>query len=580
MVFIQKLFHQRIIRYAFVGGIGIPINLIALAVFLHIVGDAFYPLASGCAFEVSTTINFVLNQFFTYGDQQRPRGWNWVRRASKAQLTSLSALLVTFAIALVLKYELHFSPYAANALGIVCAFLYNFAISKRFVFRPAASTNSKSVHQVVEEQSTLFTSISPNTLLKDENNIQRRTDALPYEEMPRGVSETPGPFDFTSKAMLSIVVPVMNEQDNVRPLYEKLSTTLHSLRKHYEIIFIDDGSRDNTFAELQKLHYLYPEKVQVIRFRKNFGKTPALVAGFSRCRGDVVFTMDGDLQDDPEEIPNFLAKLDEGYDLVTSWKFPRLDPISKTFPSRIFNTLVSKLTGVYLHDINCGFKAYRREVLEDIHLKLYGEFHRFVPIIAHWRGFQIAEIKVHHHSRISGVSKFGGKRFARGLIDLMTIMFLTSSLHIPLRLFGKLGFWTFLTGFLVDAFVVMRSILVNDPIHNQPLLFVGILLMIFGFLLLLIGLLAEMIRYYSFQPDEEYSIKQELTRRDNGYTQNTFDSSMLEIQALFSDQPRVSSGSLHNGEQWRMQTAWNASGGAKPLHRSRVIPRRTTIIHN
>ena len=380
--------------------------------------------------------------------------------------------------------------------------------------------------------------------------------------------------------MLSIVVPVMNEQDNVRPLYEKLSTTLHSLRKHYEIIFIDDGSRDNTFAELQKLHYLYPEKVQVIRFRKNFGKTPALVAGFSRCRGDVVFTMDGDLQDDPEEIPNFLAKLDEGYDLVTGWKFPRLDPISKTFPSRIFNTLVSKLTGVYLHDINCGFKAYRREVLEDIHLKLYGEFHRFVPIIAHWRGFQIAEIKVHHHSRTSGVSKFGGKRFARGLIDLMTVMFLTSSLHTPLRLFGKLGFGTFLTGFLVDAFVVMRSIFIQDPIHNQPLLFVGILLMIFGFLLLLIGLLAEMIRYYSFQPNEEYSIKQELARRDNGYSQNTFDPSMLEIQALFNDQPRTSSEPLHNGEQWQMETALNASGGNKPLHRSRVIPRRTTIIHN
>ncbi len=575
---VQKLLRVRIIRYAFVGGIGIPINLMALAIFLHIVGDAFYPLASACAFEVSTTINFVLNQFFTYGDQQRPHGWNWVSRALKAQLTSLSALLVTFAIALVLKYEFHFSPYTANALGIICAFLYNFAISKRFVFRPAASTNSRPVHQVVEEQDTLFTSISPGTLLKDENNFQRRTDALPYEEMPGSVSATPGPFDCTSKAMLSIVIPVMNEQDNVRPLYEKLSTTLHALRKHYEIIFIDDGSRDNTFVELQKLHYRYPDTVQVIRFRRNFGKTPALVAGFSRCRGDVVFTMDGDLQDDPEEIPNFLAKLDEGYDLVTGWKFPRLDPINKTFPSRIFNTLVSKLTGVYLHDINCGFKAYRREVLEDIHLKLYGEFHRFVPIIAHWRGFQIAEIKVHHHSRISGVSKFGGKRFARGLIDLMTIMFLTSSLHTPLRLFGKLGFWTFLTGFLVDAFVVVRSILINDPIHNQPLLFVGILLMIFGFLLLLIGLLAEMIRYYSFQPDEEYSIKQELIKRENGYTQNTFKPSMFEMQTAFNDLTKVPSGSLHNEEQWRMQISKDTSDGNKPLYRSRVIPHRTTII--
>jgi glycosyltransferase involved in cell wall biosynthesis len=222
--------------------------------------------------------------------------------------------------------------------------------------------------------------------------------------------------------------------------------------------------------------------------------------------------MDGDLQDDPDEIPRFLEKLDEGYDLVTGWKFPRLDPITKTFPSRVFNGLVGRVTGLHLHDINCGFKAYRREVFEDIHLKLYGEFHRFIPAIAHWRGFRVAEIKVRHHPRTSGVSKFGGKRFVRGLIDLMTIQFLTSSLHTPLRLFGRLGFWTFLFGVLVDVFVVARSFIWNVPIHDQPLLFVGIILLIFGFLLLLIGLLAEMIRYYAFEPGEEYSIKQEIRR--------------------------------------------------------------------
>jgi hypothetical protein len=223
--------------------------------------------------------------------------------------------------------------------------------------------------------------------------------------------------------------------------------------------------------------------------------------------------MDGDLQDDPEEIPRFLEKLDEGYDLVTGWKFPRLDPITKTFPSRIFNGLVGRVTGLHLHDINCGFKAYRREVFEDIHLKLYGDFHRFIPAIAHWRGFRVAEIKVRHHPRTSGVSKFGGKRFVRGLIDLMTIQFLTSSLHTPLRLFSRLGFWTFMVGVLVDVFVVVRSFVSNVPIHDQPLLFVGIVLLIFGFLFFLIGLLAEMIRYYAFEPGEEYSIKQEIARR-------------------------------------------------------------------
>jgi len=315
----------------------------------------------------------------------------------------------------------------------------------------------------------------------------------------------------SSELMLSIVVPVMNECQNVSLLYEKLSATLQSMKVRYEVIFVDDGSTDGTFGELQKLHLAFPNNVAVIRFRKNFGKTPALVAGFGRCCGDVVFTMDGDLQDDPAEIPNFLAKLDEGYDLVTGWKFPRLDPMSKTFPSRIFNGLVNKVTGQKLHDVNCGFKAYRREVIHDVHLKLYGEFHRLIPVIAHWRGFRIAEIKVHHNPRTFGVSKFGGKRFARGLIDLLTVLFLTSFLHTPLRLFGKLGFWTFFIGTLVDIFVVMRSILIpNLPIHNQPLLFVGILLIIFGVQFLLIGLLGEMIRYYAFQRGQEYSISQQL----------------------------------------------------------------------
>ena len=312
---------------------------------------------------------------------------------------------------------------------------------------------------------------------------------------------------------LSFVVPVMNEEGNVRALCERLATKMQQLGMRYEIIFIDDGSTDHTFAELQKLHQEHPDVIEIIRFRKNFGKTPALVAGFSYCRGDVIFTMDGDLQDDPDEIPRFLEKLDEGYDLVTGWKFPRLDPITKTFPSRIFNGLVGRVTGLRLHDINCGFKAYRREIFEDIHLKLYGDFHRFIPTIAHWRGFRVAEIKVRHHPRTSGVSKFGGKRFVQGLIDLMTIQFLTSSLHTPLRLFSRLGGWTFLLGVLVDLFVVIRSFVLKVPIHDQPLLFVGIILLIFGFLFLLIGLLAEMIRYYAFEPGEEFSVKQIITRR-------------------------------------------------------------------
>jgi glycosyltransferase involved in cell wall biosynthesis len=333
------------------------------------------------------------------------------------------------------------------------------------------------------------------------------------QEITSALAETESSLDETSlqKVALSIVIPVMNEEQNVRPLFQKLSDQLNSLGQIYEVIFVDDGSTDNTFKELKTLHEEYPGTIQVIRFRRNFGKTPALVAGFSRSQGEIIFTMDGDLQDDPEEIPNFLEKINAGYDLVSGWKFPRLDPISKTFPSRVFNGLVSKMTGVHLHDINNGFKAYRREVIEDSHLKLYGEFHRFIPVMAHWRGFSVTEIKVHHYPRIHGVSKFGAKRFARGLIDLMNVLFLTTFLRTPLRFFAPLGFWTFLLGVMIDAFVVVRSyIFTHDPIRNHPLLFVGILLMIFGVNFILTGLQSEMIRHYAFRSDEEYSIRQVL----------------------------------------------------------------------
>src|SRR6266567_3470767 len=334
--------------------------------------------------------------------------------------------------------------------------------------------------------------------------LQTEISSLPVQtELPTSVEpESLLSTSSSQEVAISFVIPVMNEQENIRPLYDKLSSQLSTLGQSYEVIFVDDGSTDKTFLELKKLHAEHSGIVRVVRFRKNFGKTPALVAGFSRCRGEIIFTMDGDLQDDPEEIPNFLAKLDEGYDLVSGWKFPRLDPISKTFPSRIFNGMVSKMTGVHLHDINNGFKAYRHEIVEDPHLKLYGDFHRFVPVMAHWRGFRVAEMKVHHHPRKFGVSKFGARRFAQGLVDLLNVLFLTSFLRTPLRLFGPLGFWTFLLGFLVDAYVVVKSYLfIHEPIHNQPLLFVGILLMIFGVQFILTGLQSEMIRHYAFRSD-------------------------------------------------------------------------------
>jgi glycosyltransferase involved in cell wall biosynthesis len=309
---------------------------------------------------------------------------------------------------------------------------------------------------------------------------------------------------------ISVVVPVYNEEESVQPLYDALTGQLRALGRAYEIIFVDDGSRDASYLRLKALHE-QDEHVKVVRFRRNFGKTPALVAGFSRARGEIVFTMDADLQDDPTEIPQFLAKLDEGYDLVSGWKYPRHDPITKTLPSFFFNRMVAVTTGVKLHDMNCGFKAYRREILDDI--KLYGELHRFIPVLANQRGFRVTEVKVHHHKRKYGKSKFGARRFVRGFLDLLMVLFLMSYLRTPLRLFGMIGFLLTLAGLIVDGYVVADRYLPfgsHTQIHNRPLLFVGIVLLIFGVSFILTGLQSEMIRHFAYRPEEEYSIRQVL----------------------------------------------------------------------
>ena len=309
---------------------------------------------------------------------------------------------------------------------------------------------------------------------------------------------------------ISVVVPIYNEEESARPLYDSLSEQLEQLGTTYEIIFVDDGSRDGTFTVLQALHEADPH-VRVVRFRRNFGKTPALVAGFSHARGDIVFTMDADLQDDPTEIPLFLHKLAEGYDLVSGWKYPRHDPPTKTIPSFFFNRMVGVTTGVKLHDMNCGFKAYRREILDEV--KLYGELHRFIPVLAHQRGFRVTEVKVRHHKRKYGKSKFGARRFMRGFLDLLMVLFLMSYLRTPLRLFGVIGLLSFLIGFVIDLYVVLDRYLPfgsQQPIHDRPLLFVGIVFLIFGVSFILTGLQSEMIRHFAYRPTDEYSVRQVL----------------------------------------------------------------------
>ena len=237
---------------------------------------------------------------------------------------------------------------------------------------------------------------------------------------------------------LSIVIPLLNEEGSLQPLSEELKTVLETQQRPYEIIFVDDGSTDGSFATLQQLHEEDPEHIHVIQFRRNFGKTAALSAAFKRARGEIVVTMDADLQDDPREISKLVAKLEEGYDLVAAWRERRQDPRSKTFPSRVANTLVAWLTGLKLHDVNCGFKAYRGQVVRE--LKLYGDLHRFIPVLASWQGFRVAEVPVLHRPRRFGQSKYGWQRMVRSFFDFLVVLFLTHYLRRPLQLFGTLGY--------------------------------------------------------------------------------------------------------------------------------------------
>jgi len=307
---------------------------------------------------------------------------------------------------------------------------------------------------------------------------------------------------------LSVVVPVLDEEESIHPLYEALVAVLGELGRNYEIIFIDDGSEDSSFEILRSLYEKDPEHVRVIQFRRNFGKTAALTAGFSEARGGVVVTMDADLQDDPAEIPGLLARLNEDYDLVVAWRHERQDPLSKRLPSRVANTMVSLLTGVKIHDLNCGFKAYRREVVTD--LKLYGELHRFIPVLAHWRGFRVTEHRVAHHPRQYGQSKYGFERLGRSFLDFGMVLFLTYYLKRPMHLFGTLGALLFLIGFAIGLYLTGLWFL-GEGIGWRPLLFLGILAMIVGVQMASIGLLGEMIRNFAYEPEEEYSIRRLLS---------------------------------------------------------------------
>ena len=272
-------------------------------------------------------------------------------------------------------------------------------------------------------------------------------------------------------------------------LYDELAFALDGAGGPWEVVFVDDGSADGTFAALAKLHGSHGN-VRVVRLRRNVGKAAALDAGFREATGTIVVTIDGDLQDDPAEIPHLLAKLDEGYDLVSGWKTNRRDPLSRRIPSRLFNAVAGKVSGVRLHDMNCGLKAYRAEVLSG--MQLYGELHRYIPVLAHYRGYRVAELPVHHRPREHGRSNYGVERYVRGFLDLLTVTFMGRYRHRPLHLFGGLGLLSSLLGALILLYLTIVKA-TGQGIGQRPLLTLGVLLVVVGIQLLSLGLLSELI---------------------------------------------------------------------------------------
>jgi dolichol-phosphate mannosyltransferase len=313
--------------------------------------------------------------------------------------------------------------------------------------------------------------------------------------------------------MLSFVIPVYNEVDSLRQLHQELCAVATERNYEIEIILIDDGSKDGSWEEIKKLAADDP-RVRGIRFRRNFGKAAALSAGFEAASGEYIFTLDADLQDDPQEIPHFLEEMDKGFDVISGWKKLRHDPWHKVGPSRVFNWLVGRLTGVKLHDHNCGFKCYRGEVLKEV--RIYGELHRFVPVLAAAKGWLVSEVVVNHRARQFGYSKYGLSRIVKGFLDLFTVYFLTGFKERPQHLLGTLGILSFMLGsggliYLAIYWVIKELNVFPDwkmeELHNRPAVIYSMGLLLLGAQLISMGFLAELMTAYYGRNVEQYSVK-------------------------------------------------------------------------
>lgn len=305
---------------------------------------------------------------------------------------------------------------------------------------------------------------------------------------------------------ISVIIPLYNEEASLAELFDRLEAVMTELKVDYEYVFVDDGSVDKSLLILREL-FAKSSRVNVVSFRRNHGKSAALSVGFKQASGDIVVTMDADLQDDPAEIPALIKKLSDGADLVSGWKMNRQDPWTKRVPSKFFNVITSILSGLRLHDFNCGLKAYKAEVVHSI--SVYGELHRFIPVLAGWQGFRIEEIQVRHFRRKYGKSKYGGERFLNGFFDLVTVMFITRRALKPLHFFGRVAFVLFVIGIIPQIFFLFQY-LGGAGLRVRPIMLAGFVLIIVALQIGSIGLLAEMISARSDEPT--YALRERLTR--------------------------------------------------------------------
>ncbi|MCL5991691.1 MAG: glycosyltransferase family 2 protein [Bacteroidetes bacterium] len=332
---------------------------------------------------------------------------------------------------------------------------------------------------------------------KEQNNRNIR-----YARKPHQVNQARRDSPF-----ISVVIPLFNEEESLPELALQLENELKKAsHNRYEVIFVDDGSTDDSYSVIRSINQRN-RRFKAIRFRRNYGKSAALSAGFNTAQGMIVITMDADLQDDPAEIPNLVKKIKEGYDLVAGWKRKRHDPITKTIPSRFFNFITSVTSGIKLHDFNCGLKAYKRVVVRN--LQVYGEMHRYLPALAHWQGFRVTEIPVTHHARRYGKTKFGMTRFIKGFLDLLTVLFTTRYFKRPLHFFGTIGTLFTLSGFGIDLWLTIEWFMKKTALSNRPLALLGIALIIVGVQLVSMGLLGEMITKNSLEK-ANYQISERL----------------------------------------------------------------------